>query len=421
MSTDRGESALETPSSAPGSIWRNRDFLILLSGQTVSTTGSSISGITLPLLILFLTGSPAQAGLAGFFASLPYVVLSLPAGAYIDRWNRKRVMILCDLGRAVALGSIPIAFAFHHLTIAQIYVAVLIEGVLFTFFNIAEVAALPRVVPKVQLPQATSLNQAGQVASGLIGAPVGGFIFQVFGKTVPYAFDAVSYLASALSLSLIRTQFQGERAPTGRNLREEILVGLRWLWNQPLIRFISFLTGGLNFVFSAFFLPIIIIARGQGASPAVIGIMAAIASVGGLVGSLIGPAIQKRFTFGQAIIGLVLLQAVLLPLIAIAPNPFIIGIISGGIFLAGPAYNVVQFSYRVSIIPDELQGRVNSAVRLIAFGFQPAGAALGGFTIQWFGAVHTILILSAIMILLFVITLANGHVRNAGEETKIAA
>jgi MFS family permease len=163
--------------------------LILWSGQTVSTAGSSISGITLPLLILFLTASPAQAGIAGFLAGLPYVLLSLPAGAYVDRWNRKRVMILCDMGRALALGSIPVMFAFHRLTIEQIYVAVVIEGTLFTFFNIAEVAALPRVVAKTQLPEATSLNQVGQVVSGLVGAPIGGFLFQTAGKTVPYAFE----------------------------------------------------------------------------------------------------------------------------------------------------------------------------------------------------------------------------------------
>jgi len=135
-------------------LWHNRDYLILLSGQTVSTLGTNVSTLAFPLLVLFLTNSPAQAGLVGALRALPYLFLSLPAGALIDRWDRKRVMILCDTGRALALGSIPIAAALGHLTLAQLYLASLIEGTLYVFFNLAQVACLPRVVTKAQLVSA---------------------------------------------------------------------------------------------------------------------------------------------------------------------------------------------------------------------------------------------------------------------------
>ncbi|MDQ2744406.1 MAG: hypothetical protein M3Z66_19240, partial [Chloroflexota bacterium] len=145
----------------------------------------------------------------------------------------------------------------------------------------------------------------------------------------------------------------------------------------------------------------------------VIGLMFAIGSVGGIIGSLLGSWIQRRFTFGQAIIGSVWLQVFLFPLFAVAPNAVLLGVIEAGIFLAGPAYNVVQFSYRLALIPDELQGRVNSTFRLLAFGFQPLGFALTGVFLQLFGATTTVLIFAGVQMLLAVITLANRHVRNA--------
>jgi predicted MFS family arabinose efflux permease len=290
---------------------------------------------------------------------------------------------------------------------------VTIHGILFTFFNLAEVAALPQVVTREQLPAAAAQNQAGETAAFLIGPPLGGLLYQAVGKTFPFLVDAISYFVSVASLLLIRVEFQQERTAVRRKLRAEIWEGVVWLWRNPLIRFMAFLTGGLNFVFSGLILTIIILAQNQHATPSVIGLMLSISSVGGIVGSLIGPSIRRRFTFGQAIIGLVWFQALVLPLLAIAPNPFLIGAVDALLFLAGPAYNVVQFSYRLALIPDELQGRVNSSFRLLAFGFQPLGAGLAGFLIQGFGAITTVLIFAAVVAVLAALATASSYVRNA--------
>src|SRR5438105_1203498 len=135
-------------SRRPASLWRNYDYLLLWSGQIISSIGTQVSDLAFPFLVLALTNSPAQAGFVGAAGMLPYLLFSLPAGALVDRWNRKRVMILCDSGRALSLGSIPLAFALGRLTLAQLYIVSLIEGTLFVFFNIAEVASLPRIVRK---------------------------------------------------------------------------------------------------------------------------------------------------------------------------------------------------------------------------------------------------------------------------------
>src|SRR6185312_10013 len=127
-------------------LWRNLDFLLLWSGQTVSTLGTNISALALPLLVLALTHSPALAGLLAAARQLPYLLLSLPAGALVDRWDRKRTMIYCDLLRWLAVGSVPLAFVLGHLTLIQLYLVAFIEGTAYVLFSLAQISALPHVV-----------------------------------------------------------------------------------------------------------------------------------------------------------------------------------------------------------------------------------------------------------------------------------
>ncbi len=420
-SRDETATLVEASPKKPGSLWRNRDYMLLWSGQTVSSVGTMVSGFAFPLLVLFLTNSPAQAGLIGASRSVPYIFLSLPVGALIDRWDRKRVMILCDIGRAIALGSIPLVYAIlGTVPLAQLYLAALVEGTLYVFFNIAEVACLPRVVSKEQLPAATGQNQASEIVAVLAGSPLGGVLYAV-NRMLPFLGDAISYTISVGSLFLIKTPFQGERTAERRQLRAEIGEGLRWLWSQPLIRFMAFLTGGLNFTSGALLI-LIIIAQRQGADSTTIGLIFAIGSIGGIVGSVIGPAIQKRFSFGAVIITACWIQAVFWMLYVFQPNIWLLGIISAVIFVTGPVYNVVQFSYRLALIPDELQGRVNSVFRLLAFGFIPAGQALTGVLLQWLDVVPTVLIFGACLFALAAAATVNPHVRSARpiEEAKSA-
>lgn len=402
----------------PRSLWRNRDFMLLWSGQTVSTTGSAVSQIAFPLLILALTRSPAQAGFAGALRAIPYLVFSLPVGALIDRWDRKRVMVLCDAGRAVALGSIPVALAVGRLSIAQIYAVSLVEGTLFVFFNIAEVACLPRIVPKEQLPEATAQNQVIFAASSLVGPSLAGALYQAR-RMLPFVADAVSYAASVVSLLFIRTEFQGERATRERRLWAEVGEGLRWLWRNPLIRYIGFLTGGLNFVWAGFPLLVIVIAQRQGATPFAIGLLFAVEGIGAIAGSIAAVQLQKRMRYGAAILSSVWATVIVWPLLAVAPNPALLAVVTGLLAISGPLYDVVQFSYRLSLIPDALQGRVNSVFRLLAFSFQPLGFALTGVLIEKVGPGATVLVFFAAMLLLAVMTALNPHVRHAQPAAKV--
>ncbi|HEY0069507.1 MAG TPA: MFS transporter, partial [Chloroflexia bacterium] len=349
----------------------------------------------------------------GALFSIPYIIFSLPVGALIDRWNRKLVMILCDAGRALALGSIPLALLFGGPWLWQLYLIAFVEGTLFVFFNIAEVAALPRVVAKQQLPLATGFNHAAEASTGLIGPPIATVLFASVGRIFPFLLDAVSYTVSVVSLFFVRTNFQKERVVKERHLGREIKEGVAWLWSQPLVRFMSFLTGGLNFANAAMFLIIIARAKELGIPDEQLGIIFSIGAVGGIVGSVVGGRIGKQLKFGPAIIVLVWLQAAIFPLYGIAPNLVLLGVVSALMFVLAPVYNVVQFSYRLALIPDELQGRVNSSFRLIAYGFMPLGQTLVGFLLGWFSTATSVLVITAWLVAFSLLATANSHVRNA--------
>ncbi len=378
----------------------------------VSSIGTEVSTLAFPLLILALTGSPATAGFAGALRALPYLIFSLPAGALIDRWDRKRVMILCDSGRALSMISIPIALAFGHLSILQIYAVSLIEGTLFVFFNLAEVACLPRVVAKEQLPAASAQHEVSFGITALIGPSLGGVLYSA-ARMLPFLGDAISYAASVGSLFLIRTKFQQERVATRRSIWVDIREGLVWLWKQPLIRFMAILTGGYNLILPGFTLITIVLAQHQHASSLTIGLIFAAGGIGAIVGAIFAPFLQKRLSFAQAIIGTTCLIVIAIPLYAIAPNVVVLGAVTAFNAAIGPLYNVVQFSYRLALIPDALQGRVNSVFRLIAFGGQPLGLALTGLLIQNVGVISTILLCTAGMGIFAVATIANRYVRKA--------
>ncbi len=200
----------EAKATRLSSLWQNRDYMLLWAGQAVSSFGSQITQLTFPLLVLTLTGSPAQAGLVGALRALPFALLSLPAGALVDRWNRKRLMIWCDIGRALALGSVPLALAFRRLGLPQLAIVSIIEGTLFLFFNLAESSCLPQVVPREQLPGALTQNQVTDSLAQLLGPTLGGALY-AFGAAVPFAADAVSYTFSLLTLCFIRKPLQEER------------------------------------------------------------------------------------------------------------------------------------------------------------------------------------------------------------------
>ncbi|GAA0898813.1 MFS transporter [Virgisporangium ochraceum] len=394
------------------SLWRNRDFMLLWSGQVVSTLGTRISGIAYPLLVLALTGSPAQAGLVGFAQGLPFLVWFLPAGALVDRWPRKRVMLVADLGRGLALGTVAAAVLVDRITVAHLLLVAFVEGTLYVFFLLAEGAALPHVVPRPQLSTAIAQNQARDQGADLVGQPLGGFLFGL-GHAVPFVVDAVSYLVAFVALLPIRPVLEDRPAAARRHLVAEIAEGVRWLWRQRMIRTLVGLIALSNFTFNALFLVIIVRARDLGASPLAIGLLLGTFGVGALVGALAAPVVQRRVAPNVVLVGSLWVWPLLLVLLAVAPNLFLLAAVCALGTLVGPVFNVVVAAYRYALTPDRLQGRVSSVGRLVAWGTLPLGALVGGLAVERFGAVPTFAGLAVVAVAVAVAGTATSHVRRA--------
>jgi len=408
----------EIPPAPPvGSLWRNHDYWRLWAGQAVSSIGSQVSGLALPLLILALTHSPAKAGLLAALRGVPYFLLVLPAGALVDRWDPRRVMIACDTGRALALVSIPFALALGHLALGQLFAVTFIEGTLFVFFNQADSNCLVRVVSKEHLGAAAAQNEAVYGVSGLIGPSLGGLLYGL-GRGVPFLTDAISYALSVAALLTLRTDVRPAPRPDGHvpDLGAEIKEGLRWLYAHRVIRFVALLTGVMLASSAGYTLLLIVLAQRFGAGPAAIGFLLATGGAGGLAGSLLAIPLQKRFRVGPLLIGAAWVWAATWPLYALAPSLAWLGVINVVNFLIVPVYLGTQYAYRLGQIPDELQGRVNSVFRLIAFGSIPVGLALTGWLLQKFGPVPTVLITFAPQMLLCLAATFYRPLREAGKS-----
>jgi len=354
--------------------------------MAVSVLGSRITAIAYPLLVLALTGSPARAGLIGFLATLPYLVFQLPAGALVDRWNRKRIMLACDGVRALALGSIVVALWADSLTLFHLGTVALVEGTGFVFHNLAQSAAVRHVVHQSQLPVALGRNEARERAASLLGAPLGGILFGL-GRAVPFLVDTLSYLVSLATLLLIRKDFQAprEQGPRTARMLGEVREGVVWLWRQPFLRAASFLVAGSNLLFAALVLVLIVIAREGGASAAATGLMLSGAGVGGVLGSLLAARLEALVSMKRIVIGANWVWALLTPLLLVSRDPLWLGAVFAGMAFVGPTWNVAIGAYQLTITPDRLLGRVTSAETLLAYGAIPIGSLVAGVLLETLG------------------------------------
>lgn len=393
-------------------LWRNPNYLLLQGGQMISYLGNQQQFIALPLLILALTGSVVQAGMAVGLSTIAVLVVSPIAGALVDRWNRKRTMLVCDAGRMLLTLSLPIAFWFHVLSMWQIYAVVTITGLLGTLFSVANTAALPHVVTREQLPDALAQSQAAYSVIRTVGSLIGGTLYSI-GSAFPFLMNAMSFGVSVFSLGLIRVDFQNEREGSNASWYRSMREGFAWLWKQPLLRFLTLVNGADNLRYGAGYLVIVILAQQLHATPSGIGAIFTGAAVGALLGNLASKRVRKQVSFGKIALAMLWLEALMFPLYAIAPNVFVMGMIAAAEEFVGPMYAISLDSYRLMATPDALRGRMISTVQMIVQGAQSVGALLGGVFIEEIGGKWSAVLLGTWLVLLALATTLNKQVRHA--------
>ncbi len=382
-----------TEAAPPPPLSKNRDFALLWTGQVVSSIGSQISNLALPLVVLAMTGSASKAGLVAFAARVPFLVLQLPAGVLVDRWDRRRVMIVADAGRALMTGGIGLMLALDAFDLTLVMVLALVESSLGVFYNLAERAALRSVVPVEQMKLAVARNEARQFGAGLAGGPLGGLLYSV-GKVVPFTVDAVSYLATILAVRAVRADLAPPPREAPRHLLHEMREGFAWLRDQPFLRTCSVMVACANAVPSALGLLVIVRAQELGASAGEIGLMFAISSVGGLAGALLAPHVTQRVAARTVVVGANWLWAVTVPLFAFAPDPLVLGLLFAVMLCIAPIWNVTVVAYRMAIVPPRLQARVQSVALLIAMSLTPIAPPVAGYLSDHVGAREAILLIA---------------------------
>jgi MFS family permease len=367
--------------------------------------------IAYPLLVLALTHSPAKAGIVGFARVAPWGVFGLVAGLAVDRFPRKRMMIVSDVVRACALASIAVAIAVGHLTFAQVAAVAFLEGSMYVFFNIAEIGALRSVVAREQLPTAAAAEQARYSTVTIVAPPLGGSLFGI-GRALPFLAGAVSPVFSLATLLAIRTPFQEERARDETPLRAQLAEGFRFLWARPFLRTCALMFTWTNLVFEGIVLAFIVIARRHGLSGAQIGLLITLFGLCSLAGSALSPRLQKRLGMRAIVVGSYWIQLLVVAYI-VYPSPYVLlGAFLPSAFFA-PTLNAVIIGYRVAVTPDHLTGRVNSVARSIAVFGAPLGSLAAGFLLGSFSARTTIAVFAVMLVLLTAFATLSPSIRKA--------
>jgi Major Facilitator Superfamily len=359
---------------------RNRDFLLLQTGQLLSGIGTQSGLIAYPLLVLSLTGSAAKAGVVAFARALSSTLLALPAGVVADRWNRRRLMIAADAVRVLAVGSLAAAIVLDRLDFWMVPVIAFVEGSGAAVFLAAEAGALRAVVPVRQLPEAAGARSGRQAAVWLAGPPLGGALFGI-ARALPFLVDAISYACSTVSLLAMRTPFQEAREPDRSPLRSRLAEAFRYLWGHRFLRTCAFLFGLANFIGPGVLLAVVVLGQRQGQSGGRVG--ALVAAFGGclLLGSFTAPLVRRLLPV-RGVLLLELWTWVGCALFVVWPNVYVLTASILPTAVAIPSTDSVVHGYRLAMTPDRLVGRVESFWSTISLLIAPLGPLVAGILLD---------------------------------------
>ncbi len=376
-------------------LWTHRDFRLLWAGDTVSQFGSSIGRTVLPLLAATtLAATPWEMGVLSAAGTAAFLLIGLPAGVWVDRMRRRPLMIATDVLRAVLLLSVPLAWWLGVLTLAQLVVVALLVGVCTVFFDIAYQSYLPSLIGREHLVEGNSKLQASQSVADVSGPALAGGVAQAIGAANGVLATGLGYLGSALFLWRIKGVEPPPRPREGRKLRTDIAEGLRFVFDNRSLRAIVGCTGTSNF-FSGLEMAVVILflVRDVGLSEGLVGLLLSAGGIGGVLGAVTANRWNQRLGQTRVIwLSLLVTQpfGLLLPLTA---NDWRIGLAMLGTAIAAYGvivYNVSQVSFRQTLCPDHLLGRMNASVRFLVWGTIPLGGLVGGLLGGWAGVRTTL-------------------------------
>jgi MFS family permease len=367
-------------------LLREREFRNFWLGQSVSLVGDQITYVAVPLTaVLVLDAGPGQMGLLGAAALLPHLLFSLPAGVWLDRVaRRKRVMISADLGRAVLLATIPLAYGLDALTLGQLYAVAFLTGCLAVVFDLSYPTLFVSVAPRERYVEGNSLIHGSRSFSLVAGPSLGGFLVQLFSAPFALLADAVSFLVSALFLGRVRSAEPHVEEEKGAGLRERVVTGLRFIGGNEIFRPTLTAVATINFFNYAFAALFVLYAvRTLGVEAGTLGLVLGAGAVGAVLGAVVAGRVGRRLGIGRAfLLGCVLFPAplVLVPL-ADGPRWLVLGMLFTAEFLSGLGVIILDVnagSMMFALTPDRLRARATGAFNFVNWGIRPLGSLAGG-------------------------------------------
>jgi predicted MFS family arabinose efflux permease len=390
------------------SLWRNREFNLLWSSQSLSDLGDGIASLALSLLVLVKTGSPVSAGVVGTTTQVARLLLRLPAGVLVDRVDRRHALIVCDAVRLLVFGVLTAAVVTDRAGLALILVVAVVDAGASAVFSTAEDASLRSIVPIKQLPDAVARNEARSYGTSLAGPPLGGFLFTL-GHAVPFAANVVSYLVSIVAVLFIRKPLQAPREEQKQGYGVALAEGIRFVLTHPFLRTLMLVAAPLNFAINGVIFTVIVALQRHGTAPAVIGLTETIVAAGGLLGALAAPALQRRLRLVPLVRTLCWVAAALLASAALLTSSIAAAVPLGLTVFLGPAANAALFGFQAAITPDRLQGRVISVIMVAAMSLASLAPLLAGTLLAWRGPATAILFFAgAVAVSALIATLGAG-------------
>jgi MFS family permease len=380
-----GRSVREVPR-----LYRNRDFVLLWTGQSVSELGSAVTWLALPLVaVLVLHASPVQVGLVTAAGTVAWLVIGLPAGVWADRLPRRALLLGTDAARALLMASIPLAWSLHRLSVGYLVLVAFAVGLLSVLFDVTYPAYLPSVVERRDLVAGNGALAASESAANVVGPGLGGALVQLAGAPVALLADAASFAVSAVGLALMRSGGDGHvpASTAGRRLLPEVAEGLRYVRTHPLARSVAAAGTLANFVLGGYqALLVLFLARQVGLSAGAIGMMLTLSAVGGVVGSVISAPLAARVGDARLMwmaAAVVAAGGLLIPLTSRGAG--LAWYVAGSLTMTAAiaAFNVCVRSAMQVAAPDAMLGRVTASVRLFTRGAMPAGALVAGALAGW--------------------------------------
>lgn len=406
-----------------GGLWLHRDFRAFWAAETISQFGSQVTFLALPLVaILVLKESTFRVALLTSVDFLPFLLFTLPAGVWVDRLRRRPILILGNVGRMVALATVPVAHWLGVLTIWQLYVVGFAAGVCTVFFDVAYQSYLPSLVGRSQIVEGNAKLETSRSAASVAGPGFAGLLVSLLTAPVAILFDAVSFLVAAGLLGLIRTEEELPPRDERRSLRIELLEGLRYVLGHSFQRGIVIAVALSNFFGQIVFSILLVYAvRELGLTAATIGIVLSLGSVGTLVAAVTASRIGERLGVGRTIVLAALLFSPGTLLIAAAPRDLAIPFIFASMLVlgfGGILFNVTGISLIQAITPDRMLGRANASRRFVVWGVIPFGGLVGGALGTALGLRETIFV-GALGGVLAVIPILLSPIRSVGRMSEL--